>query len=172
MRDKINMNIINEYFKDLIFTKVVENREGYAIYGAGVSSGIGGEKMRYVLVFVPIIYANKRQSKINDLMWKNVQTRNLVDSYKLKSQRWDYSKNIPDLLLTIQERTKSYSKYINPDFPFEILLLHNPKKKTNYQYANKINLSSAIEVFETIINYKEFKEYPFSPLENSDFELL
>lgn len=169
------MDIINEYFKDLVFTKVVENREGYAIYGAGISSGIGGQISRYVLVFVPVMYATKQQSKIKNLMWKNLQTRNLVDSYKLKPQRWTYERNISDYLLTIQERTNKHSSYIHPDFPFEVLLLHNPKKKTNYQYPNKINLSSAIEVFETIINYKEpppLAVYPFENMEQSSFELL
>lgn len=175
------MNFINEYFKDLVFTRVVDNREGYAIYGAGISSGIGGEKMRYVLLFVPVLYSSKRQSKIKDLMWKNLQTRNLVDSYKLKPQRWSYDRDVTDFLLTIQERTKKHSIYTNPELPFEILLLHNPKKKTDYQYSNKINLSSAIELFETIINYKDTKYtsqtynsnilYESQQI-NTDFELL
>lgn len=166
------MDIINEYFKDLLFTKVVDNKEGYAIYGAGVSSGIGGQTARYVLAFVPVVYATKKHSKIENLMWKNLQTRNLVDSYKLKSQRWTYERNIFDFLLTVQDRNSKHTSYENPDFPFEILLLHNPKKKTLYQYPNKINLSSAIEIFETIINYKEKPRIDNIQQSNDLFELL
>lgn len=163
------MEIINDYFKDLVFTKVVENKEGYAIYGAGVSSGLGGDKSRYVLLFVPVMYATKSRSKIENLMWKNLQTRNLEDSYKLKSQRWFLPKDNPDFLLTVQKRTKDYSSYESPDLPFEILLLHNPRKKTEFQYRNKLALSSAIDMFETIINYKEPEvKYPF-PLPKDDY---
>jgi len=159
------MEIINHYFKNLLFTKVVENKEGYAIYGAGIFSGIGGGKMRYVLLFVPVSDAFQRQAKIHELKWKNLQTRTLEDSYKLKTQRWVLPTNIPDFLLSVQTRNKKYSIYTNPEIPFEILLLHNPRKKTEYQYRNKMMLSAAIDMFETIISYKEPEvSYPFAPI--------
>lgn len=158
------MEIINQYFKNLLFTKVVENKEGYAIYGAGISSGIGGGKMRYVLLFVPVSEAKLHQGKITELRWKNLQTRTLEDSYKLKTQRWIMPSNIPDYLIFIKNRNAKCSTYTIPDIPFEILLLHNPRKKTEYQYRNKMTLSAAIDMFETIINYKEPEiSYPFIP---------
>lgn len=158
------MEYINAYFKDLIFTKVVDNKEGYAIYGAGISSGIGGGKMRYVLLFVPVEESYRKRGKIEELRWKNLQTRALGDSYKLKPQRWNIPRDVPDFLLSVQTRSKNYSTYTNPEIPFEILLLHNPRKKTEYQYRNKLMLSAAIDMFETIINYKQPEvRYPFVP---------
>lgn len=158
------MDLINFYFKDLVFTKVVENKEGFAIYGAGISSGIGGGKKRYVLLFVPVSLAVRKQGKIQDLSWKNLQTRTLEESYKLKSQRWLMPKEVPDFLLSVKTRTKKYSTYVCDEIPFEILLLHNPRKKTEYQYRNKLTLSAAIDMFETIINYKEPEiSHPFVP---------
>jgi hypothetical protein len=156
------MEYINEYFKDLIFTKVVEDKEGYAIYGAGIHCNIGGDKKRYVLAFVPVTFAKKRQSLLKDLMWKNLQTRNLKNSYNLKQQRWSIPREVPDFLLYVSDRKKEYSVYNCDEIPFEILLLHNPRKKTEYQYHNKLMLSAAIDMFETLINYKEpVVHYPF-----------
>jgi hypothetical protein len=156
------MELINEYFKDLVFTKVVEDKEGYSIYGAGIHSNMGGDKMRYVLAFVPVIYAKKRQSHLKDLMWKNLQTRTLTNSYKLKQQSWKIPREVPDFLFSIVDRKKEYSRYECEEIPFEILLLHNPKKKSEYQYRNKLMLSAAIDIFETLINYKEPSvNYPF-----------
>ena len=43
-------HILNEYFKNLIFSRVAD-QQGYTIYGAGISSSLAGVK-RYVLLFV------------------------------------------------------------------------------------------------------------------------
>lgn len=158
------MEIINEYFKELVFTKVVEDKEGYAIYGAGIHSNIGVDTMRYVLAFVPVVYAKKRQSLLKNLMWKNLQTRTLKNSYKLKQQNWKMPRDVPDFLLSVVERKKECSIYRCNELPFEILLLHNPKKKTEYQYRNKLMLSAAIDIFETLINHSVPEVvYPFIP---------
>ena len=76
-------------------------------------------------------------------------------------QQWSISRNVKDILLEVEERTKESSSYkmvINDQythFPFEILLLHNPKKKTIFQYRNRLTLTAAIELFNCVFNYIE-----------------
>lgn len=146
------MDILNNCFRDIIFTKVDE-KNGFSIYGAGIATGLGGGYKNYVLVFVPDNFATQKHSRIHDLQWQNLQTRNLVYSYRLKSQHWVLPDDVPDIMLYISSRTKEYSVYTSPGFPFEILLLHDSKKKTIYQYNNKIMLSSAINTFNSVFNY-------------------
>lgn len=146
------MEVVNSYFKDLIFTKVDE-KEGFAIYGAGMASGLVGGVQRYTLLFVPKQYATSQQARIHDLRWQNLQTRELPYSYRLKQQPWAIPRGSKDILLHITERTKTHSKYISKDFPFEFLLLHNPKKKSLLQYHDKITLTGAIETFQMVCNY-------------------
>lgn len=146
------MEIFNACFKDLVFTRVDE-KQGFVIYGAGIATGLGGGHSRYVLLFVPVHLAFKNQARIYDLPWQNLQTRNLAYSYRLKSQQWVLTRDIPDVLLEIRQRDKSYSTYAAEGFPFEVLLLHDPKKKTIYQYHNKIMLDAAISTFDAVFNY-------------------
>ncbi|MDB4769532.1 hypothetical protein OAG24_01065 [bacterium] len=150
------MEILNQYFETLIFTKV-DSKEGFFVYAAKIYVSYGGGLERYILLFVPLEFAPGNKAKIYDLRWKNLQTRELKGSYRLKSQRWRVPDVKADFLLKIKNRYDTYSTFevennIN-NFSFEILLLHNPKKKTIYQYNNHVMLSSAIESFSSIFNY-------------------
>ena len=46
------MDLLNKYFASLTFN-YIEEKQGYAIYGAAIHSQIAGDKQRYVLAFVP-----------------------------------------------------------------------------------------------------------------------
>ena len=150
----VNMNLLNKYFKDLIFTKV-DNKEDFVVYAAGVSGAFGGGHQRYVILFVPNHLAIKSQARIFELAWQNLQTRNLTYSYRLKKQNFVIPNDLEDILLEVSKREKMYSTYqsVTGDFPFDVLLLHNSKKKSVYQYNNKITLSAALETFESVFNY-------------------
>ena len=150
-----SQDILNSYFKTLIFTKI-EEKEGFTVYGAGISSGLGAGKQRYILLFVPQHLATKNRAKINELQWKNLQTRELQYSYNMRKQAWKMDRDAKDIILEVKDRNKKYSTYIASGgeyFPFEILLLHNPKKKTIFQYRNRLTLSAAIEMFNSVFNY-------------------
>jgi hypothetical protein len=146
------MEVINSYFKDLIFTRVDE-KQGFIVYGAGLASGLAGGIIRYVLLFVPKHYATKNQAHISELKWQNIQTRELPYSYRLKRQVWVIPRGSDDILLHIKDRTKTHSEFYAEGLPFEILLLHNPKKKTLLQYHDKITLTAAIETFNMVCSY-------------------
>ena len=146
------MEIFNACFKNLVFTRVDE-KQGYVIYGASIATGLAGGHKQYVLLFVPSHLTFKTQARIHELPWQNLQTRNLIYSYRLKEQSWVLPRNIPNILLEIRSRNKQYSTYSAVGFPFEILLLHKPKKKTIYQYHNKIMLAAVISTFSAVFNY-------------------
>lgn len=148
------MDLLNSYFKNLIFTKI-EEKENHMLYGAGIASGLAGGKKRYVLLFVPKQFAIPHKARIHELKWQNLQTRELQYSYNLKNQSWKLGRELQDIILEVQDRNKKFSTYAstNGNFPFEVLLLNNPKKKTIYQYRNKLTLTAAVEIFNTLFNY-------------------
>lgn len=147
------MDLLNEYIKTLIFTRV-DDKQGYAIYGAGIAGMFGGGKQRYILLFVPIHLATTNQARASDLPWQNLQTRNLTYSYRLKKQSWNPPQELPNPQFQVTERNNKYSIYHGPEgFPFEVLLLHDPKKKTKYQYHNHLSLYGVLETFNSVVNY-------------------
>lgn len=150
------MQILNEYFNDLIFT-YNETKQSYAIYVVAIHSMIGGDKCQYILAFVPDHLGIQKTSKLRDLPWKNLQTRTLShDSYKVKRQAWKApNHNGVDLNLKVISRDTNYSTYKadKDNFPFEILMINTLSKKTIYQYPNSMNLHYAIDQFNTIFNY-------------------
>lgn len=147
------MEIINTYFSTLVFSRI-EEKQGYVIYGACIGSMLGGGSQRYVLAFVPSHLAIKTQARLKELSWENLQTRTLRNSYRMQKQSYRMQRGLPDVLLQVVKRDDKYSTYSGPEhFPFEVLMIHDPRKKTKYQYNNKLMLSSAIESFNAIFNY-------------------
>ena len=148
------MDLLNSYFKKLIFTQI-EEKEGHVIYGAGIASGLAGGKRRYVLLFVPKQFAIPRRARIHELKWQNLQTRELQYSYNLKRQAWKMERDVQDILLQVNDRNKKFSMYASEseNFPFEVLLLNDPKKKSIYQYRNRLTLTAAVEMFNSLFNY-------------------
>jgi len=175
------MEIINKYFEGLIFTRIDEKQlatgERFAVYGAGISGMLGGGNQRYVLLFVPAHLAIKSKCRIYELPWQNLQTRCLKYGYKLHQQTWKPNRNLIDPILYVFKREKTHSTYLGPqDFPFEVLLLHDNRKKTNFQYGNRINLSATFETFSSVFNYKgpvspmEYTSDPGGPVSQEEFD--
>ena len=147
------MDILNKYLETLQFTRV-EDKQGYAIYGAGISGLLGAGKQRYILLFVPTHLAISNHARASELPWKNLQTRNLQYSYNLKKQSWKPPQELPNPLFRVTKRKNEHSTYIGPsNFPFEVLLLHDLKKKTKYQYHNSLSLYGILESFNSVFDY-------------------
>ncbi len=150
------MDIVNKYFDKLIFTRVDEKEtmgQRFTVYGAGIKGRFENGNARYVLLFVPAHLAIKTNANIQELPWENLQTRVLYHSYRLKKQQWNPSRDLQDITLQVAKREKAYSTYHSQEFPFEILMLHDSRKKTVYQFHNKIRISAALESFSSIFNY-------------------
>ena len=147
------MDLLNKYLETLQFTRV-EDKQGYAIYGAGITGMFGAGKQRYILLFVPSHLAITDRARASELPWQNLQTRNLQYSYRLKKQSWNPPQTLPNPRFSVMERKDKHSTYLGPpDFPFEVLLLHDPKKKTKYQYHNNLSLYGILESFNSVFNY-------------------
>lgn len=149
------MDILNRYFGSLVF-QYIEEKQGYVIYGAAIHSQLAGDKQRYVFAFVPAHLAIQTKAKLSELPWRNLQTRLCPKTtYRLRPQTWKIPHEIDNVNLKISSRNKNYAVYEaeNSQFPFEVLLINNPKKKSIYQHPNTINLHWAIDQFCTIFNY-------------------
>src|SRR5207253_2706248 len=127
-----SVRLIESYFLKLIF-KHVETKQGYFLYAACVGK-YGNERGKYVILFVPEGCSTIVTGTINQLRWRNLQTRTIKNEYKLPVQHWSIPRNVDDIEFQNMNRSDTESQYYSSQCPFEILLLHNPKKKTIFQW--------------------------------------
>ena len=153
------MEILNAYFNGLVFFKV-EQKENFTVYAASISSSFGDGTKTYALAFVPVHMAILNKGYLKDLHWQNFQTRTLTNGWKMPSQRWDMKqlKGLPTPMFNSIERNEVRTKYLCESEPLEMLLLHDPKKKSIYQYHNRINLLAALATFRCVLNFVEGHE--------------
>lgn len=148
------MEILNSYFGDLLFIKI-EKKENFTVYAAAISSSYGDGKKQYALAFIPSHMAILDKGYLRDLHWQNLQTRTLSNGYKLPNQKWTIAKHLPTPMFDIVERNEAKSKYLCESEPLEMILLHDPKKKSIYQYHNRMNLMAALVTFKCVISLLE-----------------
>lgn len=149
------------YFSSLVFTRV-DIKEGFGMYVACVTSGLAGGYKRYVIAMVPAVKALAERGKLRELPWKVLQVRVLYQSYRMREQPWKLTREMGDMILRNVSRDAKSSHYrpescmgSAQDFSgrsYEIVLLHDPKKKTQYQFNNRITLSAAVETFSMIFS--------------------
>jgi hypothetical protein len=148
------MEIINKYFGKIIFTKA-DLRENHSIYVASLSSSFQDGRKQYALAFVPIHLAIINKGYLSDLHWVNLQTRIMTNGYRLAPQRWEIPKGLDTPMFTAVERTESKTKYVSDIYPLEMVLMHDPKKKSKFQYHGHINLLAALATFKCVISLTE-----------------
>jgi len=148
------MEILNSYFGDLLFIKV-EKKENFTVYAAAISSSYGDGKKQYALAFIPSHMAILDKGFLRDLHWQNLQTRTLTNGYKLQNQKWNIARHLPTPMFDVVERNEAKSRYLCESEPLEMILLHDPKKKTIYQYHNRMNLMAALVTFKCVISLIE-----------------
>lgn len=153
------MEILNAYFDKLVFVKT-EQKENFTIYAAALSSSFGDNKKTYALAFVPVHMAILDKGFLRDLHWQNFQTRTLNNGWRIPNQRWDMRnlKGLPTPMFNAVERNEARTKYICESEPLEMVLLHDPKKKSVYQYHSRINLLAALATFKCVLNFVEGHE--------------
>lgn len=153
------MEIINAYFDGIIFFKA-DQKENYTIYAAAISSSFGDGSKTYALAFVPAHTAILDRGFLKDLHWQNFQTRTLTNGWKIQNQRWDLRKlkGLPTPMFDVVERNEIKTKYRCESEPLEMILLHDPKKKSIYQYHNRINMLAALSTFRCVLNFAEGHE--------------
>lgn len=145
------MEIINSYFRNIVLFKV-DSREEHAIYAAFLSGSLQDGSKQYVLAFVPAHLAIKNQSTLGDLHWVNIQTRAMKNSYRIQPQRWEISRELDNPMFTAIERTETKTKYVSDKLNLEMVLIHDPKKKSKLQYHTHMNLVAALKTFRCVIS--------------------
>lgn len=142
--------LINAYFAEIVFTKA-EVKEEFSLYAALLNHGSN----KFVIAFVRNHLAVLREAHLAELQWECLQTRTLARRYNLKSQSLHFQTTkdtkLPNPMFRAIERKDTYVKYQAEDFPLELLLINDPKKKGSYQYPQNYNLVAAILSFNAVI---------------------
>ena len=140
--------LFTEYFNNPIMTKT-EDDNNCSHYYAKVNISLLSES-RYLIVIVnrDDQHIGKRTHMTN-LNWRSLQTRCLRDNKNIKS--FSYTKGLVflDVVLTITNKTKSYTEYYNSDLDISVFVFHT---KQHLSYPDNVSLYSAIETYQTIIN--------------------
>lgn len=159
------MDVLNQYFASLVFFKA-EYKEDFTLYAAAVASSYGDGKKQYVLLLVPSHMAILDKARIGDLHWSSLQTRILANGYnRLPAQRWNIPRGLPISMFQMIDRNAERSKYRCEDDPkLEMILLHDPKKKSAYQFTSNINIIAALTSFKCVLNIMEAPTAPIPPI--------
>jgi hypothetical protein len=164
-------NIIAQYYDNLTFYKVDIQTDGnanpFAIYACKLDNMLADGNFSYIFAFVPIQYSYYEKAKISELQWQNLQTRHVKDfilssggKLRLNPQTFRPIK-IPsnlDPTFIVTSRNAKSSKYtseicnLQDGNCFDLELLNDPKKKSMFQYYNKLSLTTALETFNCCIS--------------------
>ena len=141
------------YFNNPIVTKI-KNVEKFSVYMSKIYSMIGNS-YRYLVLLVDI---DNNDIGFNQHMknseWVSLQTRTLDDVHNIPIHKYQ-SVLIPELKqkIYIKSRDEKQSVYDCEDFPLKVTILHT-KKNYTMQYQNIGTITSAIETYQTIFNFK------------------
>lgn len=167
------VDLINYYFNKLVFVKS-DQKENYIIYAALISASYADGKKQYILAFVPVHLAILNKAYLYELPWINLQTRLLKSYHKLVPQKWDIPSDVSKIFFATVERDVTHSKYRSEDnLPIEILLLNDTKKKTKFQYWNRMTLLACLTSFQCVLNIeRQFPSFEGNQLSNFQEQYL
>ena len=143
-----------EYFGNPVLTKI-KNVDNYSVYMTRIHSMLGNS-FRYLILFVERdVDMFKTTKNMIDIEWISLQTRTLEDWHDLKQHTYNV-RNMPPLTqkITIKTHNEKQSTYDAESFPLVITLLHT-RKNNSFQYQPSGTIVSALETFQTIINFRE-----------------
>ena len=143
-----------EYFNNPTMTKI-KNVDNYTMYMTKIHAMLGNTH-RYLIIFTNRdVNPFRFERQMKDLDWISLQTRTLEDQHPLKSHTY-VARRTPALSqkINIETRDEKQSIYNAESFPLTVMLLHT-RKNNVYQYQPTGTIVSALETFQTIINFKE-----------------
>jgi len=149
------LNICSIYFGHLTFTNI-DFKNGYHIYGAGLNGFSDGTR-RYVFLIVDSKFAGPKgdKRKIDEIMWKNLQVRTIQNGYALREQSFKQPRIRNDMMAYIVSRSLEKTIYQIEGIPISVEILHNLKKKSKYQYNDKITFSGILDTFSATITIRD-----------------
>lgn len=141
-----------EYFGDPVVTKI-KNVHTYSVYMCHIHAMLG-KSYRYLILFLQHDnFPNGIKKRMNECEWVSLQTRTLEDKHDLKPHSYQ-TRVTPELSkkINITHRDEKQSTYSCEDYPITVTLLHT-RKNNKYQYQPTGTIVSALETFQTIINF-------------------
>jgi hypothetical protein len=143
-----------DYFNNPVLTKI-KNVDKYTVYMCKIHAMLGNA-YRYLILFVDRDVDMFNTTKnMKELRWVSLQTRTLEDHHDLKAHSYQAKQKPPlNQKIKIQDQNDKQSTYHSDDFPLVITLLHT-RKNNSYQYQSTGTIVSALETYQTIINFRE-----------------
>lgn len=145
-------DLISSFYGDILLQKIRNENDQVSLYGARLPSLLLNEK-RYMFVQCPS--SDLFQRKLKDTPWITLQLRTLenddgfhnlpMNTYSVKREQKYF------LPLQVASRDKQITVYKCPQAPIQVSLLHT--KGIEYEYPNDGNLVSALETYQTIIQF-------------------
>jgi len=180
------MDIPKSYYNNLQFFKTSNKLTNhYDVFVAKIKSDLNGTEDLHIIFVCLSQFSNKNSDYGKNLNPVNIQTRKLPkNAYPdIPPQNWKPNKNHsefygsiggPLFIISKRESDKSIYKMSNqrPELPqnLKLELLHNPKKKTKYQFNNKITLLSALETYQCSIEIdKSFQHQMHNSIGHTNF---
>jgi hypothetical protein len=114
-----------------------------------------GNTFKYLILFVKKDSNNIGYSKsMVEFEWISLQTRTLEDNHNIPNHSYK-PKRIKSLdqKINIEARNEEKSTYNTEKFPLTVTILHT-KKDNPHQYQSSGTITSALETFQTIVNFK------------------
>jgi hypothetical protein len=141
------------YFNNPTLTKI-KDVEQYSVYMVKIHSMLGNAS-RYLIIFIAKDLNDvKTEKQMNTCEWISLQTRTLTDRHKIKVHSYPVKSSPPlNQKISIHTRENNTSIYDCEKFPLEVTLLHT-RKNHSYQYNPSGTIISALETYQTIVNFK------------------
>lgn len=126
------------------------------MYATQIPCFLMNEKRYVIALTAPDQEMEGHQLPLGHLRWKSFMSRSLTDESLSYLPVQNYSIKREDkyqLPLKIRSRSREVSIYDCGESPLQVSLLHS--KNQEYEYPNEGNLVSALETFQTILQWKE-----------------
>lgn len=161
---------IDTLLRGLLFT-YTSTKDGYLEYVARVSCQLAGRGRYFILYALPTS-RSPEVCESKDVRWVNIQTREIMGKPypTARSQEWNISRQTPDVMMRIVERTPTHTIFGSEEVPYVVHLQNDPKKKglggrgaSMYQYSSQLHLSSCLFTFKAEatrdVHNVQFEEY-------------
>lgn len=146
--------LMTEYFDNPAMVKIRNDAREYSVYGIQVPCMLLNEK-RYLIALCPYDVVSLHNRKpLRDLSWMSLQVRALNDESfaHLPVHRYEVKRDDRFMIpLHIFFRSTKISTYRDPSSRIEVSLLH--QRNIEYEYPNEGNLVSALETYQTIVQF-------------------
>jgi len=141
-----------DYFNNPSLVKI-KNVSDFSMYIVKIYAMLGNA-YRYLIVLSNRDFEEIGFKKeLNAIEWVSLQTRTLQDRHAVHTHSYPTISKPPlNDKIKVEDRTEESSMYKATNLPLTITLL-NTRKNNKHQYAPSGTIISALETFQTIINF-------------------